>query len=202
MKTSLSEPFIKPSLFDPLDGSIVDEYTFGQNQDRGAAEATLREHWESWITRDDFFQIAAAGLSEFGSQSGTSSVLLLTDPTRPDPTRLASTDHVRLPIGYWAFTDAYPYISGQKEYLYRAISWARETGLKVIIDLHGAPGSQNGFDNSGQRGSAQWAYNPAGVQQTKEIVESISREFSDPQYFGVVTALVSPSCPPVCRIVA
>ena len=58
------EPFIKPSLFDPLDGSIVDEYTFGQNQDRGQAAAALRAHWDSWITRDDFFQIASAGLSE------------------------------------------------------------------------------------------------------------------------------------------
>jgi glucan 1,3-beta-glucosidase len=63
--------------------------------------------------------------------------------------------------------------------------------LKVIIDLHGAPGSQNGFDNSGQRGSANWGYNQGDVQRTKEIVEGISREFSDPQYYGVVTALVS-----------
>jgi hypothetical protein len=60
------EPFITPSIFDPLDGSIVDEYTFGQNQDRGAAEGRLRQHWESWITRDDFYQIRAAGLSESG----------------------------------------------------------------------------------------------------------------------------------------
>ncbi|KAG7527661.1 hypothetical protein FFLO_06708 [Filobasidium floriforme] len=160
----LLEPFITPSIFDPLDGSIVDEYTFGQNQgDRGAAEGRLRQHWDSWITRDDFYQIRAAGLN-----------------------------HVRLPIGYWAFVsadEAYPYITGSKEYLYRAISWARETGLKVIIDLHGAPGSQNGFDNSGQRGSANWGYNQGDVQRTKEIVEGISREFSDPQYYGVVTAL-------------
>jgi glucan 1,3-beta-glucosidase len=108
-----------------------------------------------------------------------------------------TADHVRLPIGYWAFVsadEAYPYITGSKEYLYRAISWARETGLKVIIDLHGAPGSQNGFDNSGQRGSANWGYNQGDVQRTKEIVEGISREFSDPQYYGVVTALVSRSC--------
>ena len=118
----------------------------------------------------------------------------------PPQTFLANTtdcrgtclDHVRLPIGYWAFVDdAYPYIGGQKEYLYRAIGWARETGLKIIIDLHGAPGSQNGFDNSGQRGDARWAYNQGSVDQTKQIVESISREFSDSQYYGVVTALVS-----------
>ena len=30
--------------------------------------------------------------------------------------------------------------------------WAEELELKVILDLHGAPGSQNGFDNSGRMG--------------------------------------------------
>lgn len=102
-----------------------------------------------------------------------------------------TTDHVRLPIGYWAFVDAYPYISGSKEYLYRAIQWARNHNLKLIIDLHGAPGSQNGFDNSGQRGYAGWAGDGGNVGLTKEIVRTISREFSDGQYYGVVTALVS-----------
>ena len=61
----LLEPFISPSMFEGLDGSIVDEYTFCQNQDRGQAEGRLRGHWESWITEDDFRQIAAAGLSEW-----------------------------------------------------------------------------------------------------------------------------------------
>ena len=28
--------------------------------------------------------------------------------------------------------------------------------LKVLLDLHGAPGSQNGFDNSGKRGPIEW----------------------------------------------
>ena len=28
---------------------------------------------------------------------------------------------------------------------------AKDAGLVVVLDLHGAPGSQNGLDNSGQR---------------------------------------------------
>ena len=32
------------------------------------------------------------------------------------------------------------------------VKWAEELELKVILDLHGAPGSQNGFDNSGRMG--------------------------------------------------
>ena len=28
--------------------------------------------------------------------------------------------------------------------------------MQVLLDLHGAPGSQNGFDNSGRRGEIHW----------------------------------------------
>ena len=55
---------------------------------------------------------------------------------------------MRIPIGYWAFDVApsEPYIQGQKPYLLNAIGWAAKYNLKVIIDLHGAPGSQNGYE--------------------------------------------------------
>jgi glucan 1,3-beta-glucosidase len=70
----------------------------------------------------------------------------------------AGLNHVRVPIGYWAYdvSAGEPYIQGQTEYLDRVIGWARTHNVKVMIDLHGAPGSQNGFDNSGQRGQALW----------------------------------------------
>ena len=49
-------------------------------------------------------------------------------------------NHVRLPIGYWAFETApgEPYISGQLPYLEKAVEWAEKHNLKVIIDLHGS----------------------------------------------------------------
>ncbi len=74
------------------------------------------------------------------------------------PCSAAGLNHVRLPIGFWAYdvSGGEPYIQGQAEYLDRAIGWAGNHGLKVLIDLHGAPGSQNGFDNSGRRGSELW----------------------------------------------
>lgn len=57
-------------------------------------------------------------------------------------------NHVRIPIGYWAYQVApgEPYIQGQHEYLLKAIGWAGNNGLKVIVDLHGVPGSQNGYE--------------------------------------------------------
>jgi aryl-phospho-beta-D-glucosidase BglC (GH1 family) len=55
-----------------------------------------------------------------------------------------------------------PFLVGAYPYLKVAVDWAQTLGLKVstpfppipqakqqvMIDLHGAPGSQNGFDNS------------------------------------------------------
>jgi aryl-phospho-beta-D-glucosidase BglC (GH1 family) len=38
----------------------VDEWTFGQYQDYNTAQTALVNHWNSWITEDDFAQIAGA----------------------------------------------------------------------------------------------------------------------------------------------
>ncbi|KAF2014023.1 glycoside hydrolase family 5 protein [Aaosphaeria arxii CBS 175.79] len=121
------EPWITPSLFEGNDA--IDEYSFAQTLGKDAAKARLSEHWNSWITQDDFNRIAGAGLN-----------------------------HVRIPIGYWSVIsrDEDPYVTGAYDVFGKALDWAQAAGLKVIIDLHGAPGSQNGFDNSGRYGSVQW----------------------------------------------
>ncbi|OAX40065.1 glycoside hydrolase family 5 protein [Rhizopogon vinicolor AM-OR11-026] len=142
------EPWITPSIFkDTGNSDIVDEWTFGQLQDYNTAKAALQDHWSSWITEKDFEAIAAAGLN-----------------------------HVRLPIGYWAFEvgAGEPYITGQRDYLKSAITWASNHGLKLIIDLHGAPGSQNGFDNSGHKMSyPTWHSNQTNVDRTNAIIKTI-----------------------------
>ena len=48
-------------------------------------------------------------------------------------------NHVRLPIGYWAWdvSAGEPYIQGQLPFLTKAVTWAQNHGLKVIVDLHG-----------------------------------------------------------------
>lgn len=157
------EPWITPSLFDNTGNSaIVDEYTFGQLQDHNTAQAKLKTHWDTWITESDFAAIAAAGLN-----------------------------HVRIPIGYWAFdiSGGEPYIQGQYPYLLKAIQWAQNHGVKVLVDLHGAPGSQNGFDNSGRRGSATWHTNSQNVARTNAIIKTLATEFSKDQYASSVVAI-------------
>ena len=62
---------------------------------------------------------------------------------------------VRIPIPYFIFGD-WPGHPGCITYLDRAFRWARETGLKIMIDLHTVPESQNGFDNGGLTGVCKW----------------------------------------------
>lgn len=114
------EPWITPTLFaDTGDDSVVDEYTYGAKYGPIEAARLLTAHWDSWITEADFAAIASYGLN-----------------------------HVRIPIGYWALDTSRgePYPQGQYPYLFKAVGWAKKHGLRVMIDIHGAPGSQNGFD--------------------------------------------------------
>jgi aryl-phospho-beta-D-glucosidase BglC (GH1 family) len=158
------EPWITPSMFErygPADQSgIIDEYTLGQKVDAQSAKQALRSHWDSFVGLGDFQKIANSGFNV-----------------------------VRIPIGYWAYANAgTPYISGAAPYLDKAIGWARQTGLKVIIDLHGAPGSQNGFDNSGQRGGIQWTTGNT-IQQTLNVLQYIQAKYGAASYDDVVIGI-------------
>lgn len=57
-------------------------------------------------------------------------------------------NHVRLPVGFWSIVgnSSEPYPVGAYPYVKKAVDWAKKYGLRVIIDIHGAPGSQNGYD--------------------------------------------------------
>lgn len=112
------EPWITPSLFEQGGAAAVDEWCLS-NDLGGSAQGTLSQHWNSFITADDFHQISAAGLN-----------------------------HVRIPIGYWAVVPqpGEPYVQGQLDVLDQAIGWARDAGLKVIVDLHGGKFSASMFD--------------------------------------------------------
>ncbi|PWN47653.1 glycoside hydrolase [Violaceomyces palustris] len=158
----VAEPWITPSLFDNTgDSRVIDEWTFGQYV--GDAYSRLESHWASFITEDDFRQIASAGLN-----------------------------HVRIPIGYWAFdtSNGEPYVrSNQFNYLIKAVRWARNHNIKVLIDLHGAPGSQNGFDNSGRKGAIRWPNNPNNANRAKAALQTMAKTFSASEFYGTVTVI-------------
>ncbi|KAL8952244.1 MAG: hypothetical protein Q9222_001830 [Ikaeria aurantiellina] len=85
-----------------------------------------------------------------------------------------------------------PYIQGAAPYVDKAIGWARQTGLKVWIDLHGAPLSQNGYDNSGQLipkpQTPGWTQGDS-VNQTLAVIQLIANKYAQQSYQDVVVAI-------------
>lgn len=49
----------------------------------------------------------------------------------------------------------------------------------MIVDIHGAPGSQNGYDNSGQRTTPSWALDDENVARTVDTVAFVVKELGD-----------------------
>jgi len=47
----LLEPWITPSIFNPLPANVVDEYTLTQQLGPDAAKSLLTQHWNTWITQ-------------------------------------------------------------------------------------------------------------------------------------------------------
>ncbi|KAG9036869.1 exo-1,3-beta-glucanase [Tulasnella sp. JGI-2019a] len=167
------EPWINPSLFNQTNNpAIIDEYTYGLYQSGSQTESILQNHWDTWITEDDFAAISQAGLN-----------------------------HVRIPIPYWAVptanTSTSPFITGSWSRLLRAVSWASSYSISVIIDIHGAPGSQNGYDNSGQRLSyPQWQKAQENIDRTVQVFQALINEFTTSNWggtVGVIEALNEPA---------
>ncbi|KAG2733759.1 hypothetical protein G9P44_003284 [Scheffersomyces stipitis] len=154
------EPYITPSLFLAFNQTAnttekdipVDEYHYCKKLGYEEAEKRLTQHWDTFYTENDFADIKNAGLNM-----------------------------VRIPIGYWAFQklDGDPYVSGAQDYLDKALEWAKNNDLKVWIDLHGVPGSQNGFDNSGFRdiGYPGWFNSTENVNLTKQVLHQIYHKY-------------------------
>ncbi|KAJ4366474.1 glucan exo-1,3-beta-glucosidase [Neocucurbitaria cava] len=158
--------WITPSIFDSANKNrpqqdIVDEYTLGEKLGHDAALSILREHWNSFVTWQDFNKIKQSGFNV-----------------------------VRIPIGFWAYdTLGTPYVSGARDYIDAAVDWSRGLGLKIVIDLHGAPGSQNGYDNSGQRMTSPTWQTGNTVQQTLQVLKTISQKYAKPDYQDVIIGI-------------
>jgi glucan 1,3-beta-glucosidase len=147
------ERFLKPSLYASAeDPRVVDQWTFCLYTKNVSSKANLlKEHWETWVTKSDIQELAEYGIT-----------------------------HLRIPIGYWMLMtqeelDHYnePFIHGSWPYLERAIAWAKNYSMKVVIDLHAAPGSQNGWEHSGRRGATMWGQGDT-INRTLAIIERIA----------------------------
>ena len=85
---------------------------------------------------------------------------------------------IRIPVGYWVLEGDESYV-GARKYLDWAMVMAERYELKVVIDVHGLPGSQNGWDHSGRVGRALWYKDAAYRQRSVEAVARIADRYKD-----------------------
>lgn len=159
------EKWMTPSLFEGLEAT--DETTWCAELG-AAAPARLRAHWDSFITREDFAWLAGVGINA-----------------------------VRIPVGHWLFGPPYPYhekygenahpfVTDGLDVLDRAFAWATEFGLRVVLDLHAAPGCQNGFDNGGIMGVVEWHTKDEYLEHSVSVLARLAERYgAQPMLYGI-----------------
>lgn len=165
------EKWMSPSLF--AGRAATDETTWCVERGREAA-AELRAHWARWITREDFLWLAATGINA-----------------------------VRLPLGHWVLGPPYPYhpayagnphpfVEGGIEVVDSVLRWAGECGLDVILDLHAAPGCQNGFDNGGLLGICEWHTRGEYLDHSVDLLGRLAARYRGERALAAIEVLNEP----------
>ncbi|WWC91833.1 uncharacterized protein L201_006780 [Kwoniella dendrophila CBS 6074] len=155
----VQEQWMNPSMFNCASGNKQAEFDIANGWGSvDNARQVLERHWDEWITESDFQYLASIGINT-----------------------------VRLPIGYWSLGPVYckgtafesvsaAYVNSWPRVV-RAINWAEKYGLGVLVDLHGAPGSQNGQAHSGVSDGQQNLFNnPTNVQLTINILTYLTQQ--------------------------
>ncbi|HIX28274.1 MAG TPA: cellulase family glycosylhydrolase [Candidatus Blautia stercoravium] len=124
-----------------------DEYYLPTQLSKEVYEARIKIHRSEYITERDFTRIKSMGM-----------------------------DAVRIPVPYFIFGDREPFI-GCIEELDKAFCWAEKYGLQILIDLHTAPDSQNGFDNGGISGVCKWSQQPDEVEFELTVLERLAERY-------------------------
>ncbi|KAK7471944.1 hypothetical protein VKT23_000050 [Stygiomarasmius scandens] len=159
------EPFITPSFFEKYPGTI-DEWTLSEAMAADTASGgldQLEQHYDTFITEQDIAQIAGAGLN-----------------------------WIRLPIPFWAIETwpGEPFLAKTSwKYILRILSWCRKYGLRVNLDLHTVPGSQNGYNHSGKFGQVNFLNGVMGIanaQRALNYIRIIAEFIAQEQYTDVV----------------
>ncbi len=162
------EKWITPSLFEGLQATDETSYCV----ELGEVEATrrLHHHWNTFITRDDFGWLKNAGINA-----------------------------VRLPVGHWLFGKDYPYhrsyqgtrypfVEGGLAIVDKVFEWAGEFDLRVVLDLHAAPGCQNGFDNGGILDVCEWHTSEEYIEHSLALLERLAERYAGhPALHGIET---------------
>ncbi len=150
-----------PSLFTCASDNQLSEVDIAHGwQSVEGARAVLERHWDTFITEDDFSYLSSIGINT-----------------------------VRLPIGYWnlgpEFCQNTPFEDVAEVYrdswprIIRTINYAASHGIGVLVDLHGAPGSQNGQQHSGvSDGQTNMFGSDDNVNQTVHVLTALMKELA------------------------
>jgi aryl-phospho-beta-D-glucosidase BglC (GH1 family) len=130
-------------------------------------EARMKTHRAEYITERDFLHIWSMGFNT-----------------------------VRIPVPYYIFGDRKPFI-GCIEELDKAFNWAENYNLKILIDLHTAPESQNGFDNGGLCGIVKWATLPHEVDFELTVLERLAKRYGQRKGLFGIEVLNEPLTPQI-----
>ncbi len=120
------------------------------------ARAKLRNHQKNFIREADFKWLAEHGVKA-----------------------------VRIPVGYWILEGDNPFVAsiGRLDW---AFTMAKRYDLKILLCLHGAPGSQNGHDHSGRVGKALWYKEVAYRERTLDVLERLATRYrEEPALWGI-----------------
>lgn len=158
------EAWMAPSMFSCAYGSKVSELDFHKgygSSDKGisSAKSRLEKHWDQFIRKSDLEEMASLGINT-----------------------------VRLPIGYWTLgpkwvkdTPFAPYAKAYEnswKYVRRFIKWADELDIGVLVDVHGAYGSQNGQPISGDSEHGVQFYSKENRKRTREMLTWLTHELA------------------------
>ncbi|MEQ1560714.1 MAG: glycoside hydrolase family 5 protein [Methyloglobulus sp.] len=165
------EKWMTPSLFEGL--NATDETTYCA--ELGAlAETRLKQHWRTFITQNDFAWLAGIGINA-----------------------------VRIPVGHWIFGAGYPYhrtygdnpspfVEGGIDILDQAFAWAEKHGLLIVLDLHAAPGCQNGFDNGGIKDVCEWHTDESYLDYSLSVLERLAERYHGRSALHAIEVLNEP----------
>jgi glucan 1,3-beta-glucosidase len=121
-----------------------DEYTLCETLGKAKALERLKRHRETWITSDDFAWLKARGINA-----------------------------VRIPVNYGVSEENPPFLSAV-DTLDWAFRTAKQHDIGVLLDLHGVPGSQNGWDHSGRQGKLEWHTSKDNIDHSLRIVADLA----------------------------
>ncbi|GFS46765.1 hypothetical protein Acr_00g0104040 [Actinidia rufa] len=115
--------------------------------------------------------------------------------------RATEINTVRIPVGWWIAsepTPPAPYVGGSLKHLDKAFSWAQKYEMKVIVDLHAAPGSQTGSTVSSSRdGFMEWGQTDQNIQDTVAVIDFLTGRYAKHPSLYAVELLNEPLMPDV-----